>query len=176
MFEKGMTLLECLLVLAVVAILVSGVQHGFAPLVGRYQSQQIVYDLYRLSHYARQYAVMLHQTVTLCPSNDGVQCQPQAADWLLFTDPNRNERLDPGEQLLRQYHYSGAWRIRLRLSAGRQYLQFRPIGTAQASAGKLYACKQGDASVHYVTVSLAGRISMKNKEKTPPKGAPVRCG
>ena len=173
MNSQGMSLIECLLVLSIAALLVGLGSSSFTPLLQRYQADQPVYQLYQMTRYARQYAVMHNVVVTLCPAVDETGCSEGGQYWLLFTDHNRNERLDAMDRVVRFSALVGGWHPRLRLSAGRQYLQFRPVGMANGTAGKLYTChSERGHSGHYVTVALSGRVSLLSQRRYP---VPLDC-
>lgn len=138
----GYTLIELLLVLAVVAVLTSMAVPGLGRVVQTNAGTALMNDLARMVSMARALAVHSGSNVTLCPSHDGSSCGGDwAAGMLLFTDANRDRKLDATDELARVAGaLTVAGSLQLRSFPNRQYLQFTPQGTTHGQNGSFTWC------------------------------------
>jgi type IV fimbrial biogenesis protein FimT len=164
-YRQGWTMVELLIVLAIFSLLAGLASQALVPLLENHRARSNLNQLYHLLEFSRYQAVIQRQMVTVCPSLDGTAC---TTDWsapvLAFTDSNSNERIDAGDQLLRELTLSlDRQQIIMRASAQRQFLQFKPSGVSNGIAGSLVICDKSHS--YYPTrlvVSLTGRISLKD--------------
>ena len=155
----GYTLLELLLTVAIIAVLAE-LGSGFVGLVERQRHVVAVVDLRRSLNYARYMAVSLQSEVTLCALDGANRCQRtwQDREVAVFTDRNRNRRLDAGEVLqLDHWPKDRGW-LEWRAALRRKYLVFRPSGVT-AQNGSFLLCRRGRGQVADVVlvVNRGGR-------------------
>lgn len=157
----GLTLLELLTTLAVVAILLSAAVPGFRHLTINNQLVSQTNELAGALNLARNEAVTRNRTVSICQSSDGASCggtgKQWGQGWLLFVnrDADRPAVVDPGEEVLRR----GA-PIRpgysLRTDAAyATFLSYDPSGQPHAP-GRFVLCRDSDLTrsrVLFVTVT-----------------------
>jgi len=99
----GFTLVESLFVIAVLGILLavavpslSGFGHGTR--LSAYSNHFLATLLL-----ARSEAIKRNARVAICKSRDGQSCSsegPWSQGWIVFSDPNNNAQIDPGEHVL----------------------------------------------------------------------------
>ena len=132
--QRGVTVLEVLVAMAIVAIIATATIPSFSHLLWRNQADSAIYTLYSAIQLTRHSALSFKTIVTLCPSDNGSQC---GDDWskgyMLFIDHNNNAMIDQeNEQLIeRIYPSSTHSRLTWRASAGRNFLRFSPTGMAR---------------------------------------------
>ena len=167
MKQSGTTLLELLVVLAVLSILLTLAVPNFAAFVRNSRLSSATNELISSLHLARSEAIKRRSRVVSCPSATGSSC---AADggwhqgWLVFHDANNNASVDAGETVIlaRQAFPAG-----LRLTGNTpvsKYISYTPSGATKMisgafQAGKLTVCNESGSSgtARQVVISGTGR-------------------
>lgn len=127
--RAGFTLVELVVVLAIAAILVTGVVPAMAELVNRNRQASHVNHVVASLHLARTEAITRGDDTVLCPSLDDRTCADTFRwdrGWLVFADLDRDAARDPGEPLLRIVQ--GLRGTRIFTSTGRRRITFRSSG------------------------------------------------
>lgn len=161
---RGFTLLEALLVLAVLSVLVT---FGAPRLQHLWHTQQMYSAFLQLQQdlqRARYAAVAAGVPVLLEAHVEGWQ-----AGWVMFVDHNHNGRLDAGE---RQLGNSAALRGMSLQGNGpvSRYVRFMPHGGAELlggsfQAGTLTLCHaSGRQAVRRLVISASGRLRSEQGE------------
>ncbi|MEE8387385.1 MAG: GspH/FimT family protein [Acidiferrobacterales bacterium] len=134
--QKGLSLLEVLVSLSIASIL--GVMAtGAGSMLRSYTAATELNGLMADMAYARIVAIKYRQTITICASNDGSNCNRGSAwdrGWIIFTDADRDRLRDPGDRLLR---VQGPLSKGTRLNQGSgyyYYIMYRPTGMAYPNA------------------------------------------
>jgi type IV fimbrial biogenesis protein FimT len=103
-FKAGLTLLECLVVIVVMAILSVLATPSFREMLVRRSvlvaAEALVDDL----RYARSESLKRGSRVTVCSSADGNACNPTASwvdGWIVFVDRGSKGVVDSGDEVLR---------------------------------------------------------------------------
>ena len=99
----GFTLLEALVVLALLAVLLTLAAPGMSGLRQQHQMQGQAEQLQASLMLARSQAVARQQRVTLCVQGAAQTCATQgswAQGWLVFVDSNNSARRDPAEVIV----------------------------------------------------------------------------
>lgn len=99
--DRGFTLTELMVTIAVAAIGISLVVPGFDTAVSNSRRATAVNELISTMHLARSEAITRNEQVAVCPSSDALTCSGGWNDgWLYFVDLDRDMVLDAGEEML----------------------------------------------------------------------------
>ncbi|MEZ5558249.1 MAG: GspH/FimT family pseudopilin [Pseudomonadales bacterium] len=163
--QRGISLIELLVVATVAALLLGVALPAFEALPLRQRSTAAVNAIVAAVHAARTAAVLANQTVTLCPAAAG-RCLGRD-QWhqgaMLFHDGNRNGQRDGGELVVSELApLTDSGRIYWRAFRSRSYLQFRPQGFTRWQNGSFVYCPdQDDPSLRRVVIINAqGRVRL----------------
>ena len=181
----GFTLLELLIVVAVLAISLQLTTVSFAPHLREMRSAAAMNHVAGLFAYARHEALLRRTPVTVCVLDTGSKC---SRTWLpgyrliAFIDSNGNRRLEPSDVLLREADWpmSNA-ELSWRASLARPYVAFLETGGTWQN-GTLYYCPENrDArQARALVVSHSGRAyattdSNGDGIREDRKGKNLRC-
>ncbi|MDO1529147.1 GspH/FimT family pseudopilin [Fulvimonas sp. R45] len=155
--QAGFSLVEQIMVLAVLAVLAGIAMPSMARLLGNHRLQAVQFDYLAAMRYARAEAVQAGTRVLLCPSRDGNHCGGGAdwnRGWLLALD--RDHDGHPDGAPLRVRRLDG--KLTVLGSSGRDRVRFLPDGSALGSNLSLLLCsRDAPGSALLVVVSNAGR-------------------
>lgn len=154
---SGITLIEVLVVLAIVGILATMAAPNFADFFTRNRLQTQASELFTAMSYARSEAVRRGTSVTLCRSANGSSCAHAGGweqGWIAFTDIDADENADAGEPLLRHWQaLPVGYTMRGSVNVA-QAVRFNARGMANAR-GHLVACRNNQiVNAQAVLVSM----------------------
>lgn len=185
MQQRGLTLVELLVMLAVAGILVTVALPGFRRLSDESHSAAALNQLVGAVHFARHAAVTHGRTVTLCPARDDTCLGRDQwhAGALVFVDLDRNGRREPEEPVVgRLPPMTGTGRVYWRSFRNRIYLQFEPRGyTAWQNGNFLYCPTDGNPRLaRMIILNAQGRIRVARDRNgdgivEDASGRPVIC-
>lgn len=102
---KGVTLIELMAVIAIVAILMAIGVPSYKYIQNSYRISSEVNGLVGDLQFARVEAIKEGQTVTACISADGATCEANPTGWqdgwIVFSDVNDDQKVDTGDTILR---------------------------------------------------------------------------
>jgi type IV fimbrial biogenesis protein FimT len=155
--QRGFTLVELVVVLAITVVLAAGAAPSFRELLDAARMRTVTSDFVSALHVARSEAIKRRTRVALCRSSDGVTCAATgdwSQGWIMFHDIDNDTERDPHEDLVQRAHATpGGLRL-----AGNQpvarYISFTPTGTTRSSGGAFQAG----------TVSLCNVLSGDSRE------------
>ncbi|MGI9202252.1 MAG: GspH/FimT family pseudopilin [Woeseiaceae bacterium] len=157
-FQRGYTLYELLITLFLVTVLITVAIPSFASIVANSRVRTEVNALFHAVHLARKESIMRRRVVSICPSNDGLQCSPGvnwSNGWLMFDNTDRDEppRVDPGEAVLQVRRTADS----IRITANRRGFTLRAT-EKRATNGTLVVCdRQNRVTPRALVVSYTGR-------------------
>lgn len=173
----GFSLLELLTAFAVTGILLSLAVPSFYHQLQTNRIRTHINGIFTGLHLARAEAIRRNRTVMVCESHDLDSCTGSAdwsRGWILFADPNRNDRRDRDEPLLHvsppaspgiQIDFNGAGRN------GDRWLHYRPTGSTKN--GTFTVCdRRGAAHARAVILYRSGRPRVSTRSAN---GRPLRC-
>ena len=171
--DSGYSLLELMMTIAVAAMILTLGLPSFSALKARNTQRVEINALFHAVHLARKGSIMRKQVVSLCPTADGLTCNP-GRDWsggfLMFDNSDRDEppELDDGEILLYRHLASPS----VKIAANRRGFTLRAT-FLRATNGTLVVCdRAGRVSPRALVISYTGRPRVA--ERTP-GGAPYSC-
>ncbi len=144
--QRGVTLIEQIMVLVIVAALTGMAIPPLRQLLGRNQLQVAQTDFIIALQHAREAAITTGKSTVFCPTRNGTSCSDDArwdSGWLLSHDTDHNDQPDHGPL------YSGsdyAGKLTIQSSSGRHYRALpsrRECQRQQHHAGVLPALQRG---------------------------------
>lgn len=157
--QRGVTLVEQVMVLAIVAVLLGIATPPLRQLLGRNALRVAQTDFIAALRQARETAVISGKRTLFCPSRDGSRCSGGTqweSGWVLGRDGDGDDQPDD-----RPLHVGNGYdgKLVIRSSSGRQLVRFRPDGSAGGSNITLLFCQPSHAKdALTVAVSIAGRV------------------
>jgi type IV fimbrial biogenesis protein FimT len=155
--SRGVTLVEQVMVVAILAVLAGMASPSLAGLVRHARVQSAQMDLLEALGYARGEAVLRRTRVLFCPSLDRIHCSEDNrwdGGWLVGVDSDRDNQPDGAPLRVGEAHA----RLLILSSAARRHVTFLPDGSASGSNLTLLICNREHAGEALgVVVSNAGR-------------------
>ncbi|MDV3505355.1 GspH/FimT family protein [Marinobacter sp. M-5] len=160
--DRGITLVEMLVVLVIVAIVAMQVTPSFTRLLSTSDRHSEISDLITLINVARNTAIYEQTTVTLCPVDADSRC---SRDWKLplvaFRDPQRTKTVAMPSQIIWQRQINRIGTIR-GATGIHTYFQFNSSGLAYGAIGNITWCPDnGDATLAaQIRINMGGRPTL----------------
>lgn len=108
--QQGFTVIELMVVVAIVAILAALAVPSFNPLIERWRVRQSVDGLQSALYYARSEAIKRGGNITIRKEASGANGCPLGigagnwdCGWFVFVDTNNNGTLNAGEEVLQRF-------------------------------------------------------------------------
>lgn len=173
--NEGVTLIELMVVLVVLAILIGLAAPGLRSLLVRWAADTAAASLVDDFRLARSEAIKRNDFVTICRSTDGVSCAGQAGSWhtgwLVFVDRDSDGVVDaaspgatPADEVLR-VQQALPWVASVEPLAGnaQRQFKFRPTGLAPGYQGNMVLSVSTSVSGGTVLlcVTSTGRIQQR---------------
>ena len=156
--QKGLALVECFCVIACTMIILSQALPMGTYLICAYDSISAMNMLSSALARARLTAITHHESVSLCPSNDGVSCRPNfnwSQGWIVFHGSSFPSKAPIGQAIM-QYE---PLRTQLTIisTPGRTVIRFLPDGRSAGSNVRLHFCSN-KTLLGAMVVNNLGRI------------------
>jgi type IV fimbrial biogenesis protein FimT len=156
--QTGITLIELMLALSVLAIISIATIPGLSTLIYNVRMSSSVNELIHSLHGARQNARVTGFTTTVCSSRDGKQCQTDdqwEKGWLVFanSDADVPPQVDADELIL---DVRGPVH-NMHISANRRAFIMRPFGLRSTNGTLTWCDRRGSDYARAVVVSFTGK-------------------
>jgi len=165
--QKGFTLVELMMVLAIAAIVLGLGYPSLKQLVIKSRVNSYAHTLLSTIHSARQAAITRNQYITVCASATGESC---TSDWsqghLIFVDHNANRQLEIGEEVLNRVPGINAMdKVKWQSFKTADTLQFLPMGITNHQNGTFTICGQNKPEfARAVIITKTARPRMSKDE------------
>lgn len=181
---KGMSLVECMIVIGMVGLLIVVALPELGGLVESTRADATMRALATQVALARSTAASTGQRVTFCPSADQQLC---AGNWaqghMIFTDRNGDRRLNQNDRVIRASGPLPAGQTLVwRAFQNRSYLQVEPSGFLRFQSGNFTWCPASADAAHarQLIVSASGRARLAQDTdgdgiQEDSSGRPLRC-
>jgi type IV fimbrial biogenesis protein FimT len=153
---RGVTLVEQIMAVAILAVLAGIASPSLASFVRRQRVQSAQMDFLEALGYARGEAVLVRTRVLFCPSRDRKRCSNESrwdSGWLVGIDRNHDNQPDAAPLRVGESYT----RLLIQSSVARRHVTFLPDGSAGGSNLTLLFCSPGGGEPLGVVVSNAGR-------------------
>jgi len=171
---RGFTLIELMTTIAITTTVLGIGVPSYTSIVAKNQINTSRNTFIRHLQYARYTAITQRYRVTLCPTLDANQCEPDHTQWhkgyMVYIDKNKNRKRDDNEKVLR-YQQANSTNIKIQsTSKYRRMINYRPDGTAWGSNTTIRFCGEAtDKFNRKIALLGTGRPryeSEKEKKKT----------
>lgn len=172
--DRGFTLLEALVVLALLGVLLALAAPGLSNLRQKHQMQSHAEQMQSSLMLSRSEALRRQQRVTLCVRGQGQDCALQGTwsqGWVVFVDGNGNAQRDKDEPVLQLQPALPAF-LTLRGNATvDRYVSYGPDGRSQSStgafqAGTLTLCSPDLPHVWRMVINAVGKSRLEKADRT----------
>jgi type IV fimbrial biogenesis protein FimT len=157
---SGFTVLECLVVVSILAILLVQGVPALRDYGLRQRMSAAVHALHSHLALARNDAVRFNVEIVVCPGTNTGGCRSDSywdEGWLVFEDLDGDHAYQAGERLLATE--PGLEQLMIRSTAGRRYLRFAPNGSSPGSNTSISFCDlRGPTAARKLVISNLGRI------------------
>lgn len=169
--STGYTLIETMMVLAVLAVAIAIGAPSFAGTLARHRVQTAMHLVGTDLAMARSSAIMRRSQVVVCPRTAELQCRSDADwshGWMVFADANGNRAPDTAADLLRVTDPpSGS---ALALGATRPFIRYQRDGRSAGTNLTVRVCSR-DSLKGEVVVNNLGRV--RSARPTRPVACPL---
>jgi type IV fimbrial biogenesis protein FimT len=157
---RGLTLIETLVVLAIIAIALQMAAPSFQKLIS--ESRQVTQsnDFLASLRYARNQAIAKRRFVTVCASSNNSSCNTNHWEygWIVYLDSDSDRQVDSGEQILKVYQaLDGANSLRAILFTTNSSVQFRPTGWIDSTGSFVLCDQRGSSSARGININISGQ-------------------
>ncbi len=156
--HTGVTLIELLVTLSIAVILMAIAVPGFQDFFRRNRIDSSVSELMGALNYARSEAIRRGVRVSICRSGTGTNCtttQPWQAGWIVFTNPNDDNNVDAGEEIIRVYHALPAG-VTLNTNDFTNRITYQPDGRITNSVGGSFFLHYGGETTPARQIKVIG--------------------
>lgn len=157
---RGFTLVETVLATAILALLAALSLPALGTLLERQRANAAMGALSAQVQLARMAAITYRSPAVLCPSSDGGTCDggtDWSGGWMLFLDPDGNQRPDTADEVLRVETAPDRQGVRVVGTTGRPRLRYMPDGRSAGTNLTLSVCGATGELLGAVIVNNMGR-------------------
>lgn len=181
--QVGFTLIECLIVLAIISIALM-VSTPVFSVIEKYRVEGNARDVSNAIMYARLLAIKEQRSVFVCPSKDKLSCDKNwSSSILVYRNRTQNKSFDNGDDLIHVFDLNNdSSRVRWGSFRRKDYLEFRSTGMTNYQNGTFTVCAESKSpqTAIPVIINVAGRSYYgrdRNKDgiREFSSGKPVHC-
>ncbi len=173
----GFSLVEMLIVAAIIGILSSYALPSFNRLVNSNRQNTVLLQLFSHHQLARSEAIKQNQSIILCKSDNGQQCTPSAHwhnGWIVFADRDNNKQLSGTELLIYSFqNQNPSLSLSYRGFGSHNYIRYYPDGRSSTNGSFILCTPQGDITARSLIISRTGKARLSSKNAS---GGALKCG
>lgn len=163
--QHAFTLVELMVTLAVLGISVMIAVPSFLSYSRSNRTVSETNALVGALNFARSEATKRSANVTVCTSNDGLNCGAGigwASGWIVFvnTDNDAPAQVDAGEEILQVYGATAPGNTISASAALTDFITYRANGFSSAQGQYVLCDDRGTDSARTITLSRIGRVSL----------------
>lgn len=161
--NKGLTLIEVMIVIAIMTIIASLTAPSFNNLMRRQQVSGETDVLFSLIYFARSEAVKRNKVVTICKSDNATQCGGDWTNgWIVFSDVDKDGSRDSGETLISSGKIGEGYQLGWSAFGSNNYIRFTANGLTLSQNGSFKLCpNDNDARfARAVVISKTARVRL----------------
>ena len=167
--DKGVYVLDLIIVLAVAAILLCTIVPSYSYMVDKNDINSLANRLYISLSDARIEALRRRSPIRVCPSANGSSCRDDgnwSDGWLIFEDQNATNA--PGSSEIIGFIYELGGNVDIRVSTSLSgFVQFEPTGDAvgnNGNTGEFWLCPNNSGSYsRAVSISANGEVNNETR-------------
>lgn len=168
--HTGFTLIELLIVLLLLGILISIALPSFATLLQKNRQTTTLNQLRLALHYARSYAIISRQTVSICSGQTScIDSRQWSEQLLVFHDSGSNGQIDDDDTVLQQPTLPAGYSWHWSNFRNQPHMSFKSDGTTHSLNGTFTLCHE-DQPTQQIVINITGRTRIQ----TPPTGTSCR--
>jgi len=170
---RGFSLYELLMTLALVVLVLTLGLPSFGSIIANHRLKVEVDALFHAVHLARKSSIVRRRAVSICPSSNGIDCDPGfdwSIGWMMFVNTDRDSPAfrDDDEAVLSHHPVDKDARI----MSNRKSFTLRSI-ELRATNGTLVFCdRSGRAAARALVISYTGRPRVTRQDR---RGKPYAC-
>ncbi len=169
----GYSLYELIITIGLVALVMSLGLPSFGSILANHRLKVEVDALFHAVHLARKESVVRRRAVTLCPSPDGQNCEPDfdwSEGWIMFVNLDRDSPAarDSDEPLLQRFYGI----LHNKVTANRRSFSFRTTALRATNGTFIFCDKARRATARALIVSYTGRPRVSRIDRS---GNPYQC-
>lgn len=158
MDNKGFTLIELMVTIAILAILTVMAVPKFSDAIKRHEKNAMVHEIRLMLLSARSMAFTNKNFVIVCPTVDNVNCTKNSPNKLIsFMDKNQNKKYDQNDEMISSINIQlKHGYLKFGFGGRKSYMRFSPNnGKPIGSQGNITYCDKENKATHHKSVIMS---------------------
>lgn len=164
--DAGYSLYELLMTMTLAAAVLTLGIPSFGSMVANHRLRVEVDALFHAVHVARKSSIVRRRAVTICPTGNGLDCDPGqdwSTGWMMFVNTDRDQPAvrDDDEPVLRHHPVDPNTRI----TANRQSFTLRSTHLRATNGTLVFCDRVGRTTPRALVISYTGRPRVARKDR-----------
>ena len=171
--QQGFSLYELIMTMALVALVLTLGIPSFGGILANHRLKVEVNALFHAVHLARKSSIVRRRAVSICPSSNGIDCEPGfdwSEGWMMFVNTDRDSPAirDDDEAILSRHPVDQNARI----MSNRKSYTLRSIELRATNGTLIFCDRNGRAAARALVISYTGRPRVTRRDR---RGKSYRC-